>query len=215
MNLRELLSYQNPRMEEYDRIIAETECRNWTCNNPWGKKWAKFFKRDYGKLFCEKLKGELLVDLGCGTDIEDWEGRAGLAKDCGAKAYVGVDKFHSKEINCFQNVALPETKVEYVPTRLTLVCGDMLRFLAMLPNESANFTMNNIDEVIISSHKYLSAVAKELERTTIKGGIIFGVSAVPFSYLSQDLFCEPKSSYHCSNLGVFVKKVVGAINNDL
>lgn len=209
MNLRELLSYQNPKMEEYDRIIAETKCRHWTCDTPLGNKRTIRFKKDSGKLLCETLGGKILVDLGCGTNIEDWEGVAGLAKDCGVGTYLGVDKFHSTEENYFCDIALPELKAKYAPMQLTLVCGDMLRFLAMLPSGSANFTINNIDEVIIPSDKYLFTVAKELERATAEEGIIFGASAVPLSYLSMTLFSEIGSSYQSSDSGMFVKKVSG------
>ncbi len=214
MNLRELLSYQNPRIEDYDRIIAETKCRHWTCSNHLGNKIPKILKRDHSKLLCEKMNGKLLVDLGCGTDIEDWYGMAELTKDCGAGTYLGVDKFQSTEENCFQDLALPEAKAAYAPMQLTLVCGDMLRFLAMLPNESANFTINNIDEIIIPSDRYLFAVAKELERTTAKDGIVFGTCAMPLSYLSPELF-RGAGFYSTSDSGLFIKNVSEREKNDL
>lgn len=209
MNLRELLSYQNPRMEEYDRIIAGTRCRDWTCTVPCADLRTRRLKRNHNQLLQEKLSGRLLVDLGCGTNMASWEKTAELAMGCKARAYLGVDRFFSPEEELYKSLAPADATAEYASTELILVCGDMLKFLAMLPDNSANFTINNIDAAIISSKHYLSAVTDELERATVPGGIVFGACSVPLSYLSQDLFCKVEPSYHDPNSGLFVKKAAG------
>jgi hypothetical protein len=72
--------------------------------------------------------------------------------------------------------------------RAIMVQGDMLDIRSRLPDNSANFTINGIDTWIIENSAYHQALARELERATVPGGIVFGMNSDAVFYISNESF---------------------------
>lgn len=223
--LRDFLSYNNPRLQEYHRL-AERLGSEWS-PKAYSKDWYKLFdpknSERYKKaidLFKSKLGGKLLVDLGGygsrthfsfsnedkvidppGTFFAALMGE--FAEKMGAQTYICVDtqtmsreglnlrplgekvdlmteepyassvdyESRLKQAEHFRKGARMADNSE---TQLVMVQSDMLDFIARMPDNSGNFTLNGIDTYIIDLPVYHKALADELERVTAVGGIIFG-----------------------------------------
>ncbi|MCB0318234.1 MAG: class I SAM-dependent methyltransferase [Bdellovibrionales bacterium] len=114
---------------------------------------------DMAQLF---LKGSIVIDLGCGTPSGNGERLAVLS---GAKGYLGIDKFNTRD-------SAPRKPYEDSEIQCAYVRADMLEALKMLPDESGSISITNIDAVIIRDDEYRQAVALEIARVVKPGGII-------------------------------------------
>ena len=110
MVTKKLLSYENPRVQRYVRLVsvlvdlqeAEDAYMN---TRAYSKTWLDNFETDeaLARLFRERLEGRILVDLACGEEMAGTESRFSLreenigfpipelAKRTRARGYVGVD----------------------------------------------------------------------------------------------------------------------------
>ncbi|HLD72504.1 MAG TPA: class I SAM-dependent methyltransferase [Candidatus Nanoarchaeia archaeon] len=211
MDLKELLSYHNPRMEEYQKIIAGTVSKLITCE---GTNSLTLFMDNYKFFYGEEtfsrgLTGRILIDLGCG-----WMHMAKYARDYGAKAYLGVDKFHpfpeppaAKFQTCYQveDNFVWETGM-LGETEGFIVKGDMLELVARLPDQSASFVVNSVDATVIPSVRYHHALAEELERTTADGGIVFGMCSDVLKIMKQRRVLHRLEPERNDYSGLFVKE---------
>ena len=119
-----------------------------------------------------KLRGGILVDLGCGDGVMVY-----TAEEYGAAGYIGVDKYQFNTRHQTRMFESNAKQIELMPREIESVKiqFDMLDFVSRLPDNSVNFTMNGIDEVIIHHGlPYQKVLAKEIARALKKGGVIFG-----------------------------------------
>ena len=140
--------------------------------------WARMESSENKELFeylKNKLEGRTLIDLGSNIDFLK---RKKEIKDLGVKDYIAVDRFRN-----FEGVA--ERNKDFVDdVNLQLINNDMLKYVARLPDNSANFTMSGTGFEIIRSSKYWGYLSEELHRVMYKDGIIFGAD----SYISDKDF---------------------------
>lgn len=155
-----------------------------------------------------KLTGNPLFDLGGGI-VEDLQRQdmdvfLQMANRCGVSVYVDVDRFliqDEKDENYFgktgsvnpsKDMASDAEKKRlqemYPDTQIALVQADMLDFISRLNENAGNFVINGIDRFVIPDQKYHTALARELRRTTKKGGIIMGVNSEVLKQLDPDVF---------------------------
>jgi hypothetical protein len=136
--------------------------------------------------FFEEMKKELigdrLVDLGCGECNYILQ----LARRTEIGSYVGVDLhpplWGTSGIN--RRVSVPAGRHgDKFPKEI--IRGDMLEFLASQtdnPDNSANITINGIDEIILppdipANERYAEVLAEEIARVVGKDHIVFGVGS--------------------------------------
>ncbi len=139
------------------------------------------------KFFEEHLKGNVLIDLGCGTS----ENMIKFAQKCGAQTYIGVDKQAFGSYGSLYNL-LPKERLfnelnkdnpryelnsEGKPMRVMLVSADMLDFVSHLKNESVCVTISGVDGYVIKADGYMEALCKEIARVIKKDGVVFGANA--------------------------------------
>ena len=111
--------------------------------------------------FMEIMRGTILIDLGA----RDCDGYF-LAKEFGARGYIGVDKFHCKNPNILnqedgQLWGSRELKNKSdIP--YTVVQEDMLDFLKRLPDNSVSILTTGVEVGI--EGKFARLVEKEIER---------------------------------------------------
>lgn len=190
LDLEGWLVYNNPQQEEYQKIIMETEKEAEKFHEAglrmdftdFALMWNNInIDSDSGKVLKNKLDDEILVDLGCGRQpvIE-------LAEKVGARVLIGVDRY---SIGSENDSPSPQKVVEE-PIRengqTVLVREDLLKFVSHIPDNSANFTINGIDDDIIKNKDYQKALAKEIIRATKKGGIIFGKNSTSLFYIREE-----------------------------
>jgi len=199
IDLREFLSYDHPGDGEVQGVIAREEqaAQAWDpsiwCVHTGGiwtdiayddEKFAESRAKEY---LSQKLKGKILVDLGCGPDP-----RPSVAGKFGADTYIGVDKFNVGERDDnrapkpdpFTNVSKksPEKARKYSEgADSILVRADMLDFVSRLPSNSVNFMMDYVNGDIINRDEYVEAVVEELARATEEGGVVLMYSSEPFA----------------------------------
>jgi len=112
-----------------------------------------------------KLKGQVLIDLGCGLNYGKIIRIASKVK---VAKYYGVDKVINKESHYV---------VEGV--EVNLFNKDMLEFCSKLTTNSCNFVMNGIDFLDQMGGNYLDLFIAEVTRATRRGGIVFGRGSQP------------------------------------
>ncbi len=61
----------------------------------------------------------------------------------------------------------------------------MLTTLARLPSACANITINGIDGALIKNQEYHKALAREIERVLLPGGIVFGFQSDVRRYIEK------------------------------
>lgn len=204
ISLPALLSYKNPRAEEYARIIERV--RKQVAASEWGSppdEYAGDWQRvvepkpdgndsKYKKFLEKKLKGSLLIDLGGGR-AADRTGKTHIghvAEKLGVKTYINVERFLSDNVSVdlFTDVSEKVGVEQPKNTKIITVKGDMLDFISRLPDNSANFSMNGIDHFVIEDEEYHNALTTELTRTTKPGGVVFGINCDAVFSLSKDKF---------------------------
>jgi hypothetical protein len=206
----DLPPYENPRAKEYDQLITsidKPDIDRRLKETPIGFKWYRVYKEALGErqltelmpLFQEKLKDQVLIDLGGGHKslMLDFAERSGVAE------YINVDRYMpGLKDNTYLDVA--ETEQEH--TRAQAVQSDILYFASRLPDNSVNFTINGIDDMVIGNHKYQSALAQEMMRAALPGGLIFGTGSRSLYYLHHyEGAYERKRLYDRSDLNIFTK----------
>ena len=125
------------------------------------------------------LRGKDLVDLGCGMDRNSgWcpPSVLNMAAKAGARRYVGVEKYGDPYIS--------DEEQYQAKGLLTEIHGDtdMLEFLASLDENSANITINGIDDEVINpkipaNQQYLELLAEHIARVIGRDNIAFGIGS--------------------------------------
>jgi len=169
--------------EEYQHLISRAELAPCKAKARYSEFWSSFFK-DFNtapqahNFFRKHLKDYPLVDLGGGEG-----GMEILARESGAPMYINVDKY-SIDINS-------ERKDRVI--RVLKISQDILKFVAQVRDNSANFILNGIDDFVIEDFNYHQALAREIERATGSGGIIFGVNS-QIDYIFKQKINNEKTS---------------------
>jgi len=144
----------------------------------------------------EKFKDKVVVDLGAG----DMSWAYFLSVALGGKGYVGVEKFQGDRLEhelksndsnsmlwYWANISRsspsvpitlqddPEFRKEYEPfckiIPAAVVKEGILDFLKRLPDDSVNVLTFGVDDMVLPSPEYRSAVAKEIERVLNPDGM--------------------------------------------
>ncbi|KKT20830.1 MAG: hypothetical protein UW05_C0026G0006 [Candidatus Giovannonibacteria bacterium GW2011_GWC2_43_8] len=187
ISLPDILVYENPNRGKYQEIIKSLEAR--VARNPFGsppdeysEEWMRFlmfaekiekYPEDY-RFFQEKLKVDILIDLGGGRGTN----MKYFARTFGVRTYIDVERYLSKDLPVDPFKDLSEKFVDQPENmQILVVQADMLDFISRLPDNFANFNLNGIDSLVIEDPEYHYALAKELVRTTKKGGIVFGINS--------------------------------------
>lgn len=154
-------AYPSPYSFQYDHLKRQNE---------WG----------YNRFLCElaiTLKDSKIIDLGCGADVRYM---VDIVCRLGASEYVGVDKYNIKE--AIVNSKKPEIsqKVQKSNLQFNLVDKDMLEFLSQQPDNSANITINGVDNDILDPRNpgnkiYFPLLINEIIRVAGKDHVIFGI----------------------------------------
>ncbi len=189
VSLRSLLTYENPNAARYAALIQKNQYPP-NLSNDFAPGWVTretplASKEAVKTYFASKLRGNILVDLGCGREDKSVDAMLWLARYSKAQSYIGVDaNYGGGEIeDPFTAIRrdkkrqldfwVPNTKEKAIPQELT-VRAHMLDFISRLPDNSANFAFNGIDPDIIPDNDYLMALMDEFVRATRVGGIVFG-----------------------------------------
>jgi len=202
VSLRDFLTYENPNLPRYQRLIEEElKSGGTTFPQQFSEGWVDIYfnsspnargeekynpqgeqQKELRRLFGEKLQGEILIDVGGGQA----EFMQELAKKSGVKRYINVDYWNRESDQPLDPYVgrpaqsdyprLPENE-RVRPMEAILVGADMLDFVARLPNNSCNFVINGIDQYTASNNDYRKALMEELIRTTKVGGIVFGMGS--------------------------------------
>ena len=145
------------------------------------------------EFFENLLKDKPIVDLGCGPVSESGVRKMEkFALGMGASRYVGVDKFR--------------VRADEKPTETSeYVSQDMLEYAQSLPDNSTNFTLNGIDQVIIVSEDYTDRLVKQLARATAPNGVAMGFNSPLLHKLHQYGFNQVKVPVEDSWLEIWQK----------
>jgi len=115
----------------------------------------------------EKLKGKIVVDLGCGG-VGSVHDNISIMARLGVKNYIGIDvDLNALHANLILIEGLEMPLVRYIKE-------DMLVFASKLKDKSVNFFMCGIDNTIIKSDVYWERLGEQLARATEDNGLIFG-----------------------------------------
>ncbi len=139
------------------------------------------------------LKDRIVVDLGAGNDEAGYE----LARIVGAKGYVGVEPFYTRQladalkVNSMKNPSLFEER-EHIP--YSVLCEDMLRTLMRIPDGSVSLMAGAIDDFIIprnveKNRRYVASVNDEIARVLHVNGVFIDYDSVfsPNSLKLEDI----------------------------
>jgi len=128
------------------------------------------------KFFSEVLGDSILLDLGAG----DPKPMVDFALCCDVKLYLAVDLY------------CPYGDMDFKDPRIVLENDDMLRYVAKMPDNSANVFLGAIDDIVLMNPKsievelsYRSLLLNQICRVVPPGGIVFGVNSHIFSRLEQ------------------------------
>ena len=200
--LGELLRRTSPKLSEYRSLIASIEFERAMGSLPpkltHADQWAQVFDDHLSRRvrsagvqeIVDRTSGQLMLDLGGGEPPAE---RVSLLQDLavllGVSSFISVERYalandqgiFPAEISQDLGAAL---QIPQPPqTQAMLVQGDMLEFLAALPDNCCNVTMNGIDGFVVHYPQYHDFVADELARVLLPGGVAFGSNAVPLQRL--------------------------------
>ncbi len=155
------------------------------------------------------FRNQIVVDLGAGESYY----LHNLASILGAKAYVGVEKYHANTLKENIGRSTPETierdfdrgpaNVEPIPAAIE--SEDMLSFLRRLPDNSVSIFASGIDRNIICDNEYLQAVRDEIARVLHPEGAYICNESHALEFVFEDITCEqPKER---ENIFLYTKKV--------
>jgi len=180
VSLHDLLTHENPNAARYQGLIQRQMQAYGDTFLPhrFSERWtgdaSPFEEEGVRNFFAEKLQGGLLIDPGC-SDSDAMRYTARLFK---AKTYIGIDL--GKKLDPYVGYPPTDPRLRFMPSTNNPPCvelkvkADMLDFISHLPDNSANFSVNGIDDSIILVAEYDEAFWNEIKRATRLGGIIFG-----------------------------------------
>lgn len=134
------------------------------------------------RLFREHLQGAVLIELGSGSGYYVEQ----IAHKYKMGTYIRVDRDSGhkySELRPDPQIAIEDVQIEDLQ-RIS-VKADMLDFVARLRPNTANFTLNGIDRIIIDNVKYHEALVQEILRVAQSGSLIFGVDSHALEILSE------------------------------
>lgn len=201
ISLRHILTYENPKIDEYRPLIDTVVHSAPVITQPRTMLWGEvFFGETYfpeydrrtfdpgasaekiRTFLREKLKNGMLVDLGGGS--ENAFVMRVIARNCDVRTYISVDLGNDGELDPYAGKRprpIPEGYISPADRAKTideyLVTSDMLDFVARMPDNSSNFVANGIDFLWGTSQKYSEALFREVIRATRSEGILFGASS--------------------------------------
>ena len=114
---------------------------------------------------------------------------AAIARYFHAATYIGIDFClrRTQECDLFRNLATPDEKRAFSPMEIILIKGDIIDFVSRLPDDAANYAANGLNVFFLHKiEEYSCALAGELRRTTLLGGIVFGEESRVFQVLEDD-----------------------------
>jgi len=190
----------------YDKNLGNDfkELSNGTAHRKEFVKYSDYLSRFFGYVWKNKktearnknvfnrLKGQVLVDLGAGYGQEIYP----VALEIGAKGYVGVDLWRSDDLK----TALMERtycdgfrsdKTECIPA--VAVGEDILSFLKRLPDKSVSFTAFGLAHGILPED-YLKKMGKEIERALDPKGVMITDLGIGVDALYYEMRAEDKNS---------------------
>jgi len=190
ISLRNFLTYDHPDRENLQKLIElERQTNPGRLPQRFSDRWRdKFYDRygaDRGKrpsaweklgpFFEQKLKGDILIDLGGGDSRTIHE----MADIVGVKTYINVDVGSDNDPYAghpmpAENYWRLSNEQREIPMEAMDVYDDMLDFVSRLPDNSSNFILNGIDSYVLKNEEYRKALFKELVRATKEGGVLFG-----------------------------------------
>lgn len=186
--ITDLLDCSRVMPREYQELIAKQNERGGNYTTAHSLNWEDVVSDDSEAianikrtidLFKEHLSGDVLVDLGAGSEKVMEE----LSKKFGVRTYVKVDKFYKLQSSMTiagTDIAYKELEADRL--HLITVNSDMLDFISRVRDNSGSFVLNGIDDYVINSVKYQEMLAREIIRATRSKGIIFGINSDSVSY---------------------------------
>lgn len=197
-----LTGRKNPYEFEYENLARERADRRPDAQGSGAIGWYRFFADHPDRLreVRQKLKGEVVVDLGGGNEVF-----RPLAVFCEASSYVNVNLYHEHGperkaqaavdagssdaardvrtglLRFYQQEGTYDFKEKFPAiderlhvgsTEQYLIKADMLDVASHIPDHSSHFALNAVDVYITGREGYLQALAHELERATRPEGII-------------------------------------------
>ena len=140
----------------YDCEFSSQNTTHAECLDEW---FEDGWKTLHGR-FLQKLKGQILVDLGAGKINYGYD----FAKEAGARSYVAVEPFNYETLLHY---------IKYEKKGLPSSCSpvDMLTFIQTLPKGSVSFLCSGIDGAIISGKKYYREVENQIQRALHRNGV--------------------------------------------
>lgn len=154
--------------------------------------------KDNNKLtkLLEKIKGQIVVDLGAGADLSGYN----FIASQNPSAYVAVEPFFPDHLKYyFDNLdKSPDVSQDMSKPKVAIAPEDMLTFLKRLPDKSVSIFNSGIDDTIIP-REYAAEVSKEIERVVHPEGV--AVSHAGFIPLGGELKYEETDS----KISVFIR----------
>ena len=157
-----------------------------------------FYDEEQIEVLKQKLENEIIVDLGCGTR-QSWTPL--IAKAFKSSLYIGIEKYldlDELELKRFElelknknQTRLKKFELELknnTQTNFIFSKQDMLMFVSTLPDNSVNFIISGIDDIIIPDEKYWEALEIQIRRSLKpKGVIITGGMPIFANYAKKEL----------------------------
>lgn len=149
------------------------------------------------QLLEERLKGSVLVDLGCGGPYSVRMAYK-FSSTFNVRKYIGIEKYpRSWEGDSQYNEYIKDGSLEgrTAPAHEIVLGEDMLQVLSRR-TEQSNFMMNGIDDVIFSNdewdpeidfnkEEYIKKLCENIARLVPQNGIVFGINSVYLNNLAR------------------------------
>lgn len=193
-----------------DKLAGATEWGIGGRRAPWAFKWdsseASYLKEDIidaRERMLGAMQGQVVIDLGCGYDRSFQR----LALEYGAAQYIGIDRdLTMQDDGTLRGGELGgkrELILDHYDDESLLVSGDLLDFLARLPDDFATFALNGIDGYILPENTdYALEVLTQLTSSTKVGGAILGVDSARQHGILHDVRNSPEFQTDEVRLGV-------------
>jgi hypothetical protein len=115
-------------------------------------------------IMLQPYKDQVVLDLGAGAMPYGIE----VSQRLGASAYIAVEPYFSDELrNNIKDIGdtnISDTNISYLTIPYEIIPEDMLTFLRRVSKKSVSILCSGIDECIINSGKYITAVEEEIAR---------------------------------------------------
>ena len=151
--------------------------------------WEVFFYKDYLEEAKKYFKDQIVVDLGCGTDLSMYR----VCCISESKGYIGVDMEYAPKL---ANDLLSEEKWEMHDKKLlkisekfkprlnherkvpaALAYEDALTFLKRLPDDSVSISACGLDNCLIADSEKAQKIEEEIERVLHREGAYIGIAS--------------------------------------